>query len=436
MRFSRISVLAALAAVMFLASSASAAVVIGGSDGWSFSTDGMVNLFGVYQTADDAPALVNPSGIPNYIDDTEGFRIKSGFLPGILAFNIKAPTMAGLDMGARIGFYPEPSNANVKDTFDGQIDLREIFFTVDGSFGQVLAGKALSLFLGQNLLTEQTLMGVGRLGGALNADVGPTLGRIGYGYPYPNFNAQFRYTTPDMSGFKLAVAICDPSVILGDNAYEGGAYSTSATETDKPRIEGELSYAGTFGNGGTFKAYANGMWQEAEIKAADLEGETIDGEVISGIVGDDVTAWGFGGGVVVGMAGFEFVGSAYTGEALGSQLMFDLDAIDAAGDERESWGYILQGSYAWGKNKFGVSYGVTEIDETDADKFVRQELLATEGVQGYAQIEEQSMLTFMFTHDINTNLKLVAEMSMIEHEYHNGEDWDVEMYSLGAFFLW
>jgi hypothetical protein len=39
-----------------------------------------------------------------------------------------------------------------------------------------------------------TLMGIGRLGGALNADVGPTLGRIGYGYVYPNFNAQFRYT--------------------------------------------------------------------------------------------------------------------------------------------------------------------------------------------------------------------------------------------------
>jgi hypothetical protein len=144
---------------------------------------------GVYQTKDDAPVNVRPNSI-----DAEGFRIKSGFLPGIIAFNIKAPTMNGLDMAARVGFYPEPSNKNVKNTFDGQIDLREIFFTVDGNFGQVLAGKGLSLFLGQNLLTEMTLMGIGRLGGALNADVGPTLGRIGYGYVYPNFNAQFRYT--------------------------------------------------------------------------------------------------------------------------------------------------------------------------------------------------------------------------------------------------
>jgi hypothetical protein len=189
MKSRRFNILAVLAALFFLASSAQAAIVVGGSDGWSFSTDGMVNLMGVYQTKDDAPVNVRPNSI-----DAEGFRIKSGFLPGIIAFNIKAPTMNGLDMAARVGFYPEPSNKNVKNTFDGQIDLREIFFTVDGNFGQVLAGKGLSLFLGQNLLTEMTLMGIGRLGGALNADVGPTLGRIGYGYVYPNFNAQFRYT--------------------------------------------------------------------------------------------------------------------------------------------------------------------------------------------------------------------------------------------------
>jgi len=412
MRFSKISVLAVLAAVMFFASNASAAVVIGGSDGWSFSTDGQVNIFGLYQTGDDIPTNVNNPFLGATND--EGFRLKSGFLPACFAFNVKAPTMAGLDMGARIGFYPEPANANVKNSFDGQIDLREIFFTVDGNFGQILGGKALSLFLGQNLLTEQTLLGAGRMAGNLNANVGPTLGRIGYGYVYPQFNAQVRYTTPDLNGFKVAVGIYDPSVItsgvLGGNATAGDYI---AGETKLPRIESEISYAGTFGDGNTVKLYFNNLWQEAKNKTAK----------------EDVTAWGIGGGAVVGMGAFELTASGFTGEALGRSIMLDTEALDATGEERETWGYIVQGTYSFGQNKIGVSYGGNEFEETSYEKGIR-----TGG--GNAEIESQYMLTAMFTHDVNANLKLIAEVSHIELEWFNGEDWKVEQFNLGAFFLW
>jgi hypothetical protein len=405
MRFSKISVLAALAAVMFLASSASAAVVIGGSDGWSFSTDGQVNIFGVYQTQDDIPETAIDPFLGS--TDLEGFRLKSGFLPACLAFNIKAPTIGGLDMGARVGFYPEPANANTKNTFDGQIDLREVFFTVDGNFGQVLAGKALSLFLGQNLLTEQTLLGAGRMSGNLNANVGPTLGRIGYGYVYPQFSAQVRYTTPDMNGFKLAVGIYDPSVIAGD--------TVTADETKMPRVESELSYAGTFGGGNTLKIYFNNLWQEAEISSTD----------------EDVTAWGVGGGAVLGIGPVELSASGFTGEALGRSLMLDTEALDATGEERETWGWIAQAIYSFGQNKIGLSYGGNEYEETDAEKAVR-----VVGGPASAEIESQYMLTAMFTHDVNANLKLVAEVSYIENEWFDGSDWTVEQFNLGAFFLW
>jgi hypothetical protein len=418
MRFTKISVLAALAAVMFLASSASAAVVVGGSDGWSFSTDGQVNIFGLYQTQDDIPTTVNNPFLG--ATDLEGFRLKSGFLPACLAFNIKAPTIGGLDMGARVGFYPEPANANTKNTFDAQIDLREVFFTVDGNFGQVLAGKALSLFLGQNLLTEQTLLGAGRMAGNLNANVGPTLGRIGYGYVYPQFNAQVRYTTPDMAGFKLAVGIYDPSVIAGsqiDTDLDGAitdadAPAASYGETKMPRIESELSYAGTFGGGNTLKVYFNNLWQEAENGA-----------------GDDVTAWGVGGGAVLGLGPVELSASGFTGEALGRSIMLDTEALDPTGEERETWGWIAQATYSFGQNKIGVSYGGNEFEETDAEKAVRNG-------GGLAEIESQYQLTGMFTHDVNANLKLVAEISYIDLEWFNGDDWTVEQFNLGAFFLW
>ena len=401
MRFTKISVLALLAALMFFASTASAAIVIGGADGWSFSTDGMVNLFATYQNSDDLPAGVNTG----YATAEDGIRVKNGFLPNILAFNIKAPTMNGLDLGARFGFYPSAAHSNTKNSFSSQIDMREVFFTVDGNFGQLMIGKGLSLFLGQNLLTEQTLMGAGQLGSALGlSGAGVTLGRIGYGYIYPQFNSQIRYTTPDMGGFKIALGIYDPSVIAGDVA---------ATETKLPRLETELSYAGTFGDGGVIKAYTNGMWQEAEFAGTS----------------EDVTAWGISAGFVVGMSnGLELSGSAFTGEALGTNLMLDTDSLDAAGEERETYGYIGQITYTManeGKTKFGLSYGANEFDETDADE-----------AAALSWIKSQAMLTFMVTQDITPNLKLVGEISLVEHEWHNGEDWNAEQFSVGTFFLW
>ncbi len=418
MRFTKISLLALLAAMMFFASTASAAVVIGGADGWSFSTDGMVNLFATYQNSDDLPTGVNGA----YATDEDGIRVKNGFLPNILAFNIKAPTMNGLDLGARFGFYPGSAQSNTKNTFNGQIDMREVFFTVDGNFGQLMIGKGLSLFLGQNLLTEQTLMGAGQLGSALSlSDAGVTLGRIGYGYIYPNFNAQIRYTTPDMAGFKFAIGAYDPSII-GSAAGTTGltndkdvAIGIAATETKMPRFEGEISYAGTFGDGGVLKAYTNGMWQEADFAATS----------------EDVTAWGVSGGIIVGMGGFELSGSAFTGEALGTNLMLDTDSLDSTGEERETMGYIAQLTYTManeGKTKFGVSYGANEFDETNADKADR--------LAGNAWIESQAMLTFMATQDITPNLKLVAEVSFVEHEWQDGSDWNAEQFSVGTFFLW
>jgi len=202
---------AALSCGILAQAPAEAAFVVGGNEaGWQLSTDGMVNLFGIYTSGDSRPTDVN-NGI-TLADGEDSFRLRSGFLPGILAFNIKAPTIDGLDMGARIGFYPNPQNANTKNSFSTQIDLREIFFTVDGDFGQVLAGKGLSLFQGQNALSGMTLMGAGV---SIAAGGGTTLGNIGYGYIYPQFNAQVRYTTPDLSGLKLALGLYDPSVISG-----------------------------------------------------------------------------------------------------------------------------------------------------------------------------------------------------------------------------
>ena len=414
MKLTKMSFFALLAAMMFFASTASAAIVIGGSDGWSFSTDGMVNLFAVYQNSESLPDDVNPL----YATPEDGFRLKNGFLPNILAFNIKAPTMKGLDMAARIGFYPSATHGNTKNSFDSQIDLREVFFTVDGNFGQFMIGKGLSLFLGQNLLTEQALMGAGQLGSALGlSGAGVTIGRIGYGYIYPQFNSQVRYTTPDLNGFKIALGLYDPSQIVGGFNNADFVIAQAATRTKLPRVEAEVSYAGTYGmNNNPIKLYTNALWQEADF-----------------VGGGDVTAWGVSVGGVMGMGGFELVGSAFTGKALGTSLMLDVDSIDWTGRERRTWGYIGQLTYTMdneGKTKFGVSYGSNHMAETAGDRFARA------NIANGAHIKRQSMLTFMATQDITSNLKLVGEVNFVEHAWHNGRDWNAQQFNVGTFFLW
>ena len=87
------------------------------------------------------------------------------------------------------------SNASVHDNLDdgtqagARINMRQAYLTIGGGWGQVLAGRELSLYQRENILNDMTLFGTGASGGGLGAP-GTTLGRSGFGYIYPNFNAR------------------------------------------------------------------------------------------------------------------------------------------------------------------------------------------------------------------------------------------------------
>ena len=69
--------------------------------------------------------------------------------------------------------------------------MREVFFNVECSFGTISAGRTLSLYQRQAILQDMTLFGVGA-SGSLDGS-GTSLGRIAYGYVYPEFNTRFVY---------------------------------------------------------------------------------------------------------------------------------------------------------------------------------------------------------------------------------------------------
>jgi len=443
-KMSKITAFAA-PAIMALAVAApsEAKILLMGDGGWEVSFDGSVNSFYNFMSKDELNSTtdISPNATHTGVDadgeDTS--RITVGLLPAVWGMNIKAPTTNGLDMSSRIGLYPSTQNNRSKNTAQastggqngGNLDLREIFFAVEGSGGKVLVGRTLGLYQGKNILTDMTLFGVGAQSGTSGAG-GTTLGRIGWGYLYPNFNAGIRYTTPDFGGAKWELGIFDPSTMGG-----GGG----VTETSLPRVETEISYAGNVSSV-SVSAWVNGMYQQAQRSSAEMTALcnlNINGAG-SGAVGTPsatdyctvesrVNAGGGAFGLQLGFGGLTLTGSGYVGKGLGTTLMLDSDAIDAKGQTRPHQGYVAQGTYAFGQGtSFGVSYGESRATETSTD-FI-QRAGTTVGV------ESQGLMDFMLWHDINKNLRVVGEYGLQEVTWHDGVEQQGNAVSVGGFFFW
>jgi hypothetical protein len=282
-----------------------------------------------------------------------------------------APTMNGLDIAAHISFSP---STNV-DSYSG-MEQREVYFTVGGSFGQVLAGKALGLYGSHNILTDQTLFGVGYGAGASESVT--TLGGIGLGYDYASWRSQVKWTSNDMNGFKVALAIVDPSTgatPLAGNLPTGSLISGN-TDSDELRYEADLSYAGAF-DGGSFTAWLSAMTQDADN--ADV---------------NDQDAWTVGGTLKVG--GFEAM-AQYS---------------DAESDATEWSQYLVQAGYRFaGTTLVSAQYAELEDDTAGVDN-------------------EGDKFTVGVYHDVNSNLKLVAEYTQVETD---DDLLDQDIISLGGF---
>lgn len=368
----------ALAGLVALAaaSTSAQAVTLVAEDGWEVKVGGMINQFVTFSDYDN-----RTSGDVN--------EVRDGLLPAFLNFDFKAPTMNGLDIAAHISISPS-TNA---DSYEA-MEQREVYFTVDGSFGQILAGKALGLYGSHNILTDQTLWGVG-YGTTGNGQT--TLGGIGLGYDYASWRSQVRWTSPDMNGFKLAVGVMDngggatDTAPLSGNKPRGGLV-TGARDSEDLRYEIDLTYAGAF-DGGSYMLWASAMHQ-----GDDIFGQSAD-------AAEDESAWTVGGTLSVN--NFEFM--AQYSDSEGN----DGNGTTAA-SELEWEQYIVQGGYRFnGTTLVSASYANLEDKNASSD-------------------DEIDRLTVGIYHDVNANLKLVAEYTNVEDDTSNS-DADVDIYSIGGF---
>jgi predicted porin len=379
----------ALATIIGAAFAAPAqAVTVMAEDGWTLGVSGSVNQFVVNTNNDNG-------------DDVN--EVRDGLLPAFLNFDMKAPTMNGLDIAAHISISPSTNGSSYVD--GGNFEQREVYFTVDGSFGQIMLGKGLGLYSANNILLDQTLYGVGATGlsAAGDQNTGVTsLGRIGYGYDYANWRSQIRWTSVDMNGFKVALAVVD-----GDEYLQAKG---TGFEKDS-RFEASASYASAF-DGGSFKLWLDGMTQKVRFSDA---------------VGDERSdAYTVGGQLVLG--GFEAVAAYYDGEGQGIGGL-GLGAFDTDGSAREGDGYYAQLGYRFGGQTFvAASYGESTLDRDNTR-------VVSDG--SFGDLDSNSMATIGIYHDVTANLKLVAEYSQMETEYYNqSSDDEVDVFSLGGFISW
>ena len=346
---------------------------------WEVSYTGTINLFANMINNDVAGGL-------------DSFHMNEGLLPAFHTMKAVSPATNGLTGTAQISFAPDSSRAKTDDQAKNgnQIDMREVFFAVDGSFGTISIGTTLSLFQRQAILNDMTLFGVGAFAGTEGS--GTTLGRIGYGYTYPEFNSRMTWKSPDMSGFGIEVGIFDP------DENTAGSF-----ETDTPQFQVEASYSTSF-DGGSVMVWAGGLHQEMERTA-----------------GGEVTSVGMNLGAKVTAGGLSLVGSWFDGEAIGTIRTLDSfsgNAFICSGTtctEADNDGYYIQAMYNMnGATNVGLSYGESNQDQDAAGNTLDSNELTTLGVY----------------HDVNSWLKLVAEYNMQSGAQEN------DHLSLGGFIFW
>lgn len=345
---------------------AGAAITLYDADDTTFSVDGSFNTFLVQSDSDN-----------EFTDNSRTqARVKMGLLPNIIGFNFSKQA-GDLKLGGRSSFWVTINDSDTGIT-DSAIDVRQFYATIDADWGQLLVGKDFTLFSRSNIFLDEMLLGYGSVNDTLGLidGQGVSFGHIGSGYFYPFPHSQMTYRSPDMGGFKLALAIVDP----GNTSDDRGAGRTS--EESLPRFEGELVYSTKY-DGGSFTAWGSFLQQETETDT------------------DDIASNGFGYGAKVTMGGFALHASGFTGEGLGFLLGPGTDAglgltglISENGEEVDSDGYLVQAAFTAGSNRFVASYGETEVD-TDA-------------------VWESDTTQVAWFHTINANLKTVLEFNQNE----------------------
>jgi hypothetical protein len=395
----------AIASIAAVPRTAHAQLTMQMGNGWSLSFSGNVNAFEVEGIGSGVPADVQYGNTPSAEGTTN--RIRTGLLPAFAVFDVKGKE-GPLDLGVHFGFAPQiqtgtgigagTSHDNLGSNAAGaQIDMRQVYLTFGGSWGQILAGREIGLYQRENILTDMTLTGVGAAGSQIG-NGGTALGRIGYGYTYPNFNAQITYSSPATNDVVLSIGLFDPSALNGENG--------AAIYTQLPRVEGELTWTGKLGTPAAGGAGDKVMfWIGGTVQEANFLGNTNNTAGVS-VNNPSRNAAGGDVGIKLDVGQLSIVGSGYFDKGVGTTLMFSTTAgFDSVGNGRNSFGYVGQITYKIDpKWMLGVSLGASNLLMTNNDRAIDNFTLLKDNLDG------SGMITYLWTK----SLRFVLEYDYVE----------------------
>ncbi|MBO9468542.1 porin [Endozoicomonas sp. G2_2] len=399
---------------------------------WTFSVNGNVNANYVYSSCDTgapisfggaiAGTVVGACNINGPIDDDVS-SVRTGLLPAALVFTA-ATQQNGWDISGTFGLYPgivtnddagggggSPNLAPGNNVGLGStsLDIRQVFLKFgNADFGTVKAGRDFGLFGYDAIINDMTIpaVGVGTL--AVGSPGNTTLGSIGFGYIYTDTLSQINYTTPDMGGFTATAGVFQTIDSLSSPSTVGVGESL-------PGFHGQLRYEWD----GAFVSL-NAVTLEVDGNDVDTDG---DGVIDAGTqIVDDERVYGVDLNYKQNLGAIDFLISGYYTEGLGS-VAYLFDSFDGQGDKRDSYGGLAQVTYTAGKNKFGLNYGVSYLDQTDFDETNVPDLF-----------ESNQKVTAGYYYSLTPNLTLTAEYSYAESQNHQDDEYDANNVNVGAFF--
>jgi predicted porin len=370
---------------------------------WKIDFSGNVNAFYVGTSCDDATHAAIVGGLACTGDHS--VSVRNGLLPAALVFSATT-RQSDFDINVTVGFYPGINSDFGGGSVNGSgnptalqspgIDARQVFFTFgDASWGTVKMGRDIGLFGKDAILNDMTLLGVGTASGNL-APSNTSLGRIGVGYIYTDWQPQITYTTPSFSGFSGSVGVFQP---LND---AGGAYTSHNT----PQLQAGLAYSW----GDPKSAGLTGkVWFDVISQHLKADSSLVASYNAAGIE-TSFTGTGVDGGVKVAAAGFEGVLYGYYGKGIGTTGFYILP-VSAGGETRKSDGGYIQATYKFDKLKLGLSYGISDLKLADDE-------VATAGNN---LVKRNESGVFGVYYSLTKSVSLVGEFVATKAEAWSGE---------------
>jgi len=349
---------------------AAAEVILGGTGGWEFYSDGRVSAFVSYAKGDAFPpnhqdfngnqiTILPGAGlsVSNASTDAPGdqqgthesMRVRSGFVGNVLGAGVRRQLDEATSLRTYIQITSYIESEARRKYRPVPADIRQAYAKLEGPWGSLLAGRSLTLF-SRGATNIDFLYGHGYgLGFPGSVDVnGPTAGHIGFGVLANGFAAGVVYTTPSFAGLVLAVGAYDPSSLVG----------SPWVRTKWLRPEAEVTYDLAFNETTRMQLFVNGTWQ-ALYKAGAPDSTSAIGA-------------GYGGRFEIGPVHLGIAG--HQGKGLGLSYALEPSETTVAtfpgqNDElRFTDGYYAQFQLALAKFDFNLGAGITRVHLLDSDK--------------------------------------------------------------------